>query len=133
MTTQYDPSSATPIVDGLSHLLLQVSDLSEAEKFYCEILGLQVRIRGKFGSDRPLVSTYQGLGLTPYPVAIEELPSIEERNVEHIAFWVTDIDVLLRRLAEAGYECTEPKKNEYGRSASVRDPDNNRIELIEKD
>ena len=114
---------------GLAHLLLQVTDLEAAEAFYCSVLGLEVKNRSTFGGDRPLTVTIEGLGIT---TCLSSLASPHERNMEHVAFWVTGIDKLLQKLKEAGFSPTEPKSNEYGKSMSVRDPDGNRVELIEE-
>ena len=121
-----------PEIKGLSHLLLQVSNLETAKQFYCGLLGLKVKSRSTFGETRLLISTHQGLGLTTYPVTVSETSSKEQHNVEHIAFWVENIIKLIQNLNDAGFLITEPKANEYGLSASVVDPDGNRIELIEK-
>jgi catechol 2,3-dioxygenase-like lactoylglutathione lyase family enzyme len=118
-------------VTGLAHLLLQVSDLNSSEKFYCNLLGLTVKTRGTFGGDRPLISTHQGIGLTPL-IDIAKKTSADQHNVEHVALWVTNLAALVNTLQDAGYILAEVKKNEYGIATSLRDPDGNRVELIEQ-
>jgi catechol 2,3-dioxygenase-like lactoylglutathione lyase family enzyme len=117
---------------GLSHLLLQVADLDAAEKFYCGLLGLNIRARGTFGGDRPLISTLEGIGMTTRPAPGEGLLPPEKRNVEHIALWVKGMDDLVAKIEQAGFHVDGPKRNEYGLSMSVRDPDGNRVECIER-
>lgn len=117
---------------GVSHLLLQVSDLDAAEKFYCGLLGLTVRARSTFGGERPLISTLEGIGITTLPSPGEGPLPPDKRNVEHVALWVTGMDALVAKLEQAGYQIDGPKRNEYGLSMSVRDPDGNRVECIER-
>ncbi len=117
-------------VEGLSHLLLQVTDLEAAERFYCGLLGLHVKNRATFGGDRPFFSTREGVGITTLPS--RPFPAPEARNVEHVALWVTRIDALAARLRAAGHTVTGPKANEYGMALVVYDPDGNRIECIER-
>jgi catechol 2,3-dioxygenase-like lactoylglutathione lyase family enzyme len=119
-------------VIGLSHLLLQVHDLNAAEMFYCGLLGLTVRARSTFGGNRPLISTLEGIGMTTLPVPEEGPLPLEKRNVEHIALWVKGMDALVAKMEQAGFHVDGPKRNEYGLSMSVRDPDGNRVECIER-
>lgn len=116
-------------VEGLSHLLIQVSDLAAAEHFYCDLLGLQVKARDTFSGDRPLIVTQQGLGITTLSAAPAPL---ESRNVEHIAFWVKDLDTLIDTLRTEGYSIEGPKPNSYGRGIYTLDPDGYRVECIER-
>jgi catechol-2,3-dioxygenase len=119
-------------VEGLSHVLLQVSDLKAAEHFYCGIVGLSVKSRGSLKDNRPLLVTHQGIGLTLASSSPPRVAQIENRNMEHIAFWVMNIDSLANRLRKNGIEPNGPVLNEYGKSLWVRDPDGNRVEFIEK-
>jgi catechol 2,3-dioxygenase-like lactoylglutathione lyase family enzyme len=116
-------------VEGLSHLLIQVSDLAAAEHFYCDLLGLEVKSRGTFGGDRPLIVTYQGLGITTLPSVPAAAAS---RNLEHVAFWVTQLDKLVERLRAEGIAVEGPKANSYGRGIYALDPDGYRVECIER-
>ena len=117
---------------GISHLLLQVSDLKASEHFYCSILGLTVKSRGTFENTRPLVVTDQGLGLTTLPQAGLSGSLSEIHNLEHFALVITGMESLVAKLRGEGYEVDNPKHNEYGFSMSVFDPDGNRVECIEK-
>jgi len=126
-----DSAGKTEVL-GLSHLLLQVDDLNAAEMFYCDMLGLTIRAKSTFGGNRPLISTMEGIGMTTLPVQGEGPLPLEKRNVEHIALWVTGIDALGAKLELAGFHVDGPKRNEYGLSMSVHDPDGNRVECIER-
>jgi catechol-2,3-dioxygenase len=129
MIPKYQPADYS-LVQGLAHLLIQVSDLPAAENFYLTILGLQEKSRGVFGVNRPLITTKQGLGIT-LATGSDHLPP-ETRNLEHIAFWVSNIAELNNRLVVAGVTVNGLKQNEYGLSLWVLDPDGNRVEFIEQ-
>lgn len=116
-------------IEGLSHLLIQVSDLTAAEHFYCDLLGFEVRSRDTFSGDRPLIITHQGLGITTLP---STLAPLESRNVEHVAFWVKDLNTLIETLHAEGFPVEGPKDNSYGRGIYTLDPDGYRVECIER-
>ncbi len=112
-------------VRGLGHLLLQVSDLERAERFYLETLGFTVRKREPFRDGRPLIVTEQGLGLT------DGRPE-GQGPVEHLAFEVEGVHALTERAKEAGVEILrEPAASAYGISVYLADPDQNQVELYE--
>ena len=107
---------------GLSHLLLQVSDLAAAERFYVGALGFSVKSRGDFDG-RPLIVLAQGMGLTeggPTPPG----------PVEHIAFRVRGLDSYRERAEGAGAKVLSgPSPGAYGRSLYLEDPDGNKLEF----
>jgi catechol 2,3-dioxygenase-like lactoylglutathione lyase family enzyme len=115
-------------IEGLSHLLIQVSDLAVAEHFYCDLLGFEVKSRDTFG-DRPLIVTHQGLGIT---ILSSDPAPLSSRNVEHVAFWVKDLDTLVETLRREGFAVEGPKENSYGRGIYTLDPDGYRVECIER-
>ena len=121
----------TICIEGISHLLIQVSDLAAAENFYCYLLGLKVKERSTFGG-RPLLVTYQGVGLTLFPSSSPTPASGENRNLEHFALWVRGIDELVQVFLSNGFEIEGPELSEYGTRFIVRDPDGNRVECIER-
>jgi catechol 2,3-dioxygenase-like lactoylglutathione lyase family enzyme len=115
----------TSQVKGIMHLLMQVSDLDKAEKFYVDLLGFTVRKREPFPGGRDLIVTNQGLGLT------QGGPG-DGRQVEHFAFEVDDVQVSYERVKQAGVKIIfDIKPNSYGKSMYIADPDGNKIELIE--
>lgn len=111
-------------IKTLSHLLLQVSDLDEAERFYTGVLGMGVRDRTPLRDGRPLLVTRHGLGLTVFPAGAEA----RAKTVDHIAFRVADLAPVIERLKEAGVAFEGPMPTPYGQSIYFRDPDGNRIE-----
>jgi catechol 2,3-dioxygenase-like lactoylglutathione lyase family enzyme len=111
----------------IHHLLLQTSDLAEAERFYVGFLGFTVRHREPFPDGRPLTVTNQGLGLTdgaPGP----------KGAVEHIAFRASDIRGLAERAEAEGVPVIKGLgPGPYGLTVYLADPDGNKIELFSED
>jgi catechol 2,3-dioxygenase-like lactoylglutathione lyase family enzyme len=112
-------------VNGVAHLLLQVSDLNKAEEFYVGVLGFTVRKREPFAGDRELIVTNQGLGLTTGGPG-------DGTQVEHIAFEVDGVREIADRAKAANAELlSELGPGAYGLTIYVADPDGNKIELFE--
>ena len=120
-----EPEDRPPTIFGPAHAMLQVRDLDEAEGFYVELLGFTVRKRSETRDGRPLIVTHQGLGIAP------GRPDVHENVVEHMAFRVRHVKKIEANVRAAGAAIDEgPVETEYGLSLYVRDPDDNRIELI---
>jgi len=114
-----------PRVTGLGHLLLQVSDLDAAERFYLDLLGLTVRKREDFRDGRPLVVTQEGLGLT------NGRPD-GQGPLEHLAFRARGIAELAERARADGITVVRgPEPSAYGLSLYLADPDGNVVEVFE--
>jgi catechol 2,3-dioxygenase-like lactoylglutathione lyase family enzyme len=113
-----------PLIQSLSHLLLQVSDLDGALSFYVDLLGFQVRERSQLADGRTFVSTNQGLGLTTFPPG-----AATGQSLDHLAFRCpTGIEPVVEKLRAAGIAYEGPRRNAYGQSVYFRDPDGNRVE-----
>jgi 4-oxalocrotonate tautomerase family enzyme len=112
-----------PRVIGLSHFLLQVSDLSKAERFYRDALGFSVRKRETLPDGRDLLVFDQGMGLTvrgPAPPG----------PIEHVAFQTRAVTAFVKRIDAAGGEILSgPQPGAYGISLYFTDPDGNKLEL----
>ncbi len=109
---------------GLGHLLLQVSDLDAAERFYLGLLGLTVRAREPFRDGRPLVVTHEGLGLT------NGRPE-GQGPLEHLAFRARGIARLAERARAEGVQVVRgPEPSAYGVSLYLADPDGNVVEVF---
>ena len=114
-----------PRAVALHHLLLQVSDIDEAERFYCGVLGLTLKSREPFRDGRPFFNTHEGLGVTVGGPG-------DGIQVGHIAFRAVGVRDLAGRVRRAGFDILrDPGPGPYGLTVYVADPDGNEVELIE--
>ena len=119
-------------IHTLAHASLIVADVTASLKFYCDILGFVQQ------QDRPDLG-YPGAWLKigaqqihllqlPNPDPVSGRPEHGGRD-RHLAFYVTGIETLNEKLAQAGIPFTRSKS---GRAAIFfRDPDGNALEIIE--
>lgn len=126
-------SQDAPAATGFHHCSLIVADTGRALQFYRDILGLPV------DESRPEM-VFAGAWLTigdgqihlmelPNPDPVDGRPEHGGRD-RHLALSVENLDVLVRKLEEAGIACT---RSQSGRAALFcRDFDGNAIELIER-
>jgi glyoxylase I family protein len=120
-------------IDGVLHFTIPVKDLDRSEKFYTAILGLK-----KIGRTDRIVfmqagEAYFNLTLSENPITL----NAAGRHEIHSAFRVTAqaYDEALELLPEHGIEVFKQEDRRsgvfVGRSAYIRDPDGNVIELID--
>jgi catechol 2,3-dioxygenase-like lactoylglutathione lyase family enzyme len=123
-----------PPVSGISELVLEVSDLEAARRFYRDVLGLEETQYGEGREDRCwyLVGNTARLGLWTPQVG---LAGGRGGAHVHFAFHVEDpeIDALLERIGSAGAEVEGPIQLGPGRAIYVTDPDNNVVEFWSQD
>lgn len=123
----------TPLITRIDHASLIVASTEKALQFYCGILGLEV------DASRPDLG-YPGAWLIvgnaqihllelPNPDPITNRPAHGGRD-RHIAFVVSDLDELIRRLESAGIAVSKSKSGR--KAAFCRDYDGNALELVEK-
>jgi catechol 2,3-dioxygenase-like lactoylglutathione lyase family enzyme len=120
-------------IDGVLHFTIPVKDLDRSEKFYTGILGLK-----KIGRTDRIVfmragEAYFNLTLSENPITL----NAAGRHEIHSAFRVTAqaYDEALGLLPAHGIEVFKQEDRRsgifVGRSAYIRDPDGNVIELID--
>jgi len=123
-----------PRVSGISELVLEVSDLEAARRFYRETLGFEETLYGEGREDRYwyLVGETARLGLWTPQVG---LAGGRGGAHVHFAFHVEDpeIDALLERIVAAGAEVEGPIQLGPGRAIYVTDPDGNVVEFWSQD
>jgi catechol 2,3-dioxygenase-like lactoylglutathione lyase family enzyme len=123
-----------PPVSGISELVLEVSDLEAARRFYRDVLGFEETQYGEGRDDRCwyLVGDTARLGLWTPQVG---LAGGRGGAHVHFAFHVEDpeIDALLERIGSAGAEVEGPIQLGPGRAIYVTDPDNNVVEFWSQD
>jgi len=123
-----------PPVSGISELVLEVSDLEAARRFYRETLGFEETLYGEGREGRYwyLIGETARLGLwTPQT----GLAGGRGGAHVHFAFHVEDseIDRLLDRIGAAGAEVEGPIQLGPGRAIYVTDPDDNVVEFWSQD
>jgi len=125
---------APPPVSGISELVLEVSDLDAARRFYRDVLGFEETLYGEGAEGRYwyLVGETARLGLWT-----EQIGLAGGRGGAHVhyAFHVPDeqIDPLQARIEEAGVEVEGPIQLGPGRAIYVTDPDGNVVEFWSQD
>ncbi|MEK6278338.1 MAG: VOC family protein [Actinomycetota bacterium] len=126
--------SGPPPVSGISELVLEVSDLEAARRFYRDALGFEETLYGEGGEGRYwyLVAESARLGLwTPQT----GLAGGRGGAHVHFAFHVEDaeIDALLERISGRGVDVEGPVQLGPGRAIYVTDPDRNVVEFWSQD
>jgi catechol 2,3-dioxygenase-like lactoylglutathione lyase family enzyme len=123
-----------PPVPGISELVLEVSDLDAARRFYRDVLGFEETLYGEGAEDRYwyLVGETARLGLWTEQVG---LAGGRGGAHVHFAFSVADaeIDRLKGRIEERGADVEGPIQLGPGRAIYVTDPDGNVVEFWSQD
>ncbi len=126
--------SGPPPVTGISELVLEVSDLEAARRFYRDVLGFEETFYGEGREGRCwyLIGDTARLGLWT-----EQVGLAGGRGGAHVhyAFSVSDsdIDPLKARIEGAGAEVEGPIQLGPGRAIYVTDPDGNVVEFWSQD
>jgi catechol-2,3-dioxygenase len=126
--------SSPPPVSAISELVLEVSDLEAARRFYRDVLGFEETLYGEGAEGRYwyLVGETARLGLWT-----EQVGLAGGRGGAHVhyAFNVPDeaIDSLKERIGSVGAEVEGPIQLGPGRAIYVTDPDGNVVEFWSQD
>jgi predicted enzyme related to lactoylglutathione lyase len=126
--------SEAPPVSGISELVLEVSDLDAARRFYRDVLGFEETLYGEGAEGRYwyLVGETARLGLWT-----EQVGLAGGRGGAHVhyAFNVPDeeVDRLKDRIEEAGGDVEGPIQLGPGRAIYITDPDGNVVEFWSQD
>ena len=123
-----------PPVSGISELVLEVSDLEAARRFYRDVLGFEETLYGEGAEGRYwyLVGDTARLGLWTEQVG---LAGGRGGLHVHYAFHVEDpeVDRIKARIDEAGAEVEGPIQLGPSRAIYVTDPDGNVVEFWSQD
>ena len=123
-----------PPVAGISELVLEVSDLDAARRFYGEELGFEETRYGEGREDRRwfLIGDTARLGLWTPQVGLAG-----GRGGAHVHFafqlGAEELDPLLERLRSQGMEVEGPIQLGEDRAIYVTDPDGNVVEFWTQD
>jgi catechol-2,3-dioxygenase len=123
-----------PPVAGISELVLEVSDLEAARRFYGEVLGFEETRYGEGRDDRRwyLIGDGARLGIWTPQVG---LAGGRGGTHVHFAFHLAreELDPLLERLRSQGTEVEGPIQLGADRAIYVTDPDGNVVEFWSQD
>jgi predicted enzyme related to lactoylglutathione lyase len=123
-----------PPVSGISELVLEVSDLETARRFYRDVLGFEETLYGEGAEGRYwyLVGDTARLGLWTEQVG---LAGGRGGTHVHYAFHVEDpeVDRIKTRIEETGAEVEGPIQLGPGRAIYITDPDGNVVEFWSQD
>lgn len=117
-------------VKGLDHVVLRVSDMDRAIKFYENVLGLNVERRL---SEIGLVQLRAGSAMID--LVPQKEGEADGRNMDHYAVQIESMDVatLSAHLRRHGVDPGEVRRRYgaegYGSSIYITDPDGNTVEL----
>ena len=123
-----------PAVTAISELVLEVTDLDAARRFYRDVLGFEETLYGEGREGRYwyLVGETARLGLWTEQVG---LAGGRGGAHVHFAFHVADaeVDRLKERIEGKGAEVEDPIQLGPGRAIYVTDPDGNVVEFWSQD
>lgn len=117
-----------PLLQGFAELTLEVRDRERLERFYVDVLGLEVLARE---DDRTWLAAGERARLGLWLPGEKEFGDEGGRHV-HFAFSAAPgrLDAVRARLAEAGVEHRGPVEHPGGdRSLYVEDPEGNVVEI----
>jgi glyoxylase I family protein len=115
------------MLSGIHHVSINVRDVAEAERFYVEILGLEVLPRPDLG--------FPGLWLRAGDQEVHLLGIDSGRPLaeQHFAFGVADLASLRAELVRRGLAVSEPAAIEgVCLQAFTRDPSGNLLEFNQR-
>lgn len=117
------------VITQLAHVCIHSSDLTQTARFYFDALGLEKGF--EFIKDGILCGYYIQLGHSTFIEVFHGDPG-KVGNINHLALEVDDMDGMIRRIQEHGFEVG---RKELGADNSwqvwLEDPNGVRIELHE--
>ncbi|MDZ7808468.1 MAG: VOC family protein [Gracilimonas sp.] len=111
----------------LAHICIHTQDLNETERFFCDVLGLDKGF--EFVKDGALFGFYIKAGADSF-IEVFKGDSRKVGNIDHIALETDDIDRVISKLRENGFDATD---KELGGDKTwqswTKDPNGVRIEF----
>lgn len=126
------------MIKGIHHVAIIASDYEKSKHFYTEILGLKI-ISEHFRSDRNShkldlnINNHYQIELFSFPNPPQRLSRPEGCGLRHLAFSVSDLDLVLSKLTAKGISSEPIRIDEFTgkRFTFIEDPDHLPIELYE--
>jgi len=117
---------------GMRHVALSVRDIAACERFYVDLLGMQVEWRP---DEHNIYLTSGGDNLALHRVATELVGENAAQRLDHIGFFVgnaAQVDAWFAWLASQDVAmCSEPRTHRDGaRSFYCYDPDGTQVQII---
>ena len=124
------PGPARPVINGVAHATIQVTDLAKARAFYGRLLGL----REAAAADRAHSAVFV---VNPRQRVIlkDGLPADRDDRFVDLAFATDDLAALRAWLQAHGMSPSEPVADTTagGRRSDVRDPDGHVVQIVQLD
>ncbi|HYN10410.1 MAG TPA: VOC family protein [Vicinamibacterales bacterium] len=119
-------------LDGIDHVALNVRDVEQSARWYCDLLGLERRHADVWGSHPAVVGTGT-TSLALFPVQgpnPQPRPGRDVLTMRHIAFRASrrNFELALGALQARGIE-PEIQDHQISRSLYFHDPDGHEIEI----
>ncbi|MDM0029990.1 VOC family protein [Variovorax saccharolyticus] len=119
------PDPGAPQATAFGHLLIMVTDVTISVNFYVQSLGFSERPAKPLADGRPFRALRQGIAFVGGREA-------GHRQIDHVAFEVSDVRRLRDRLRSTGVEFQEDLHDgPYGLTIYITDPDGVRVELYQ--
>lgn len=126
------------MIQKIEHTAIIVKDMEKSIRFYTEMLGLKLRLRGS-GSNREMAFLYLDLQPDTEIELIRDFEPIEKYHaigiVNHLAFSVTDLNKTIEYYREQGIEflSDEPKPTlDGGQMILFHGPNNELLQFVER-
>jgi catechol 2,3-dioxygenase-like lactoylglutathione lyase family enzyme len=117
------------MIKQLAHICILTNDLDKTRSFYLNTLGLDIGF--EFEKDGEQIGYYITVGNNTFIEVFQGEPG-GSNGILHVAIEVSDLDNLIRRIREHGYEITDKKQGaDMSWQAWVTDPNGVRIEFHE--
>jgi catechol 2,3-dioxygenase-like lactoylglutathione lyase family enzyme len=117
------------MIRQMAHICIKSTDLAETGRFYFDALGLEKKF--SFIKNNEEFGYYIGLGQNTFVEVFKGEP-LGDGNIVHVAIQVDDLDGLIERIRQHGYEVTDKKQgNDSSWQAWVTDPSGVKIEFHE--
>ena len=124
-------------ITSIGHVALKVKDIEKSLAFYTEKLGFSEMFRLNHEDGRVwlvYLRITDDQYLEIFPEAVQDsAPDPETNGINHFCLIVENIEKVIRQLSEKDVPLHRPVKTgaDHNRQAWIRDPDGNRVELME--